>query len=173
MVHASSASRNKLHVGHLNICHLRNKVLELGLFLTQSSPYHIFGVSESWLNDSVSDDAVSISGYSVFRRDAKLPGQTGLTVYVHHTVLPFTRRRYDLDSNDVECMWFEIKDHQKSPPVLVSFVYRNPASTFIWYDHFLHMLDNASVRHPHYGGSQYRHAQTTCCMGVNNYATWP
>ena len=141
----SQANYKRLRIGHLNVFHLRNKVIEVGLFLYKPPPFHVFGISESRLSDSVSDDDVSIHGYSLFRRDAKAPGQTGVAAYVHQSITPLTRRRFDLESKDVESLWLEIKGHLNSPPLLVAFIYRNPAASFAWYDHFSHMLDCASV----------------------------
>ena len=139
----STFVNQSLHIGHLNIHHLRNKVADLSVLLSQPTPFHVFGVTESRLNSSVNDATVSVSDFSILRRDPCKAQQTGIAVYVHYSILPFSRRRTDLESENVESVWVEIKAH-KSKPLLVGFVYRNPASLFEWYDHFVTMLDKVT-----------------------------
>ena len=47
-----------------------------------------------------------------------------------------TRRRADLKSEGVECVWVEIND-LKSPSLLVGYIYRNPASPTTLFDDFV------------------------------------
>ena len=54
----------------------------------------------------------------------------------------FTRRRTDLASERMECVWVEIND-LKSPSLLVGYIYRNPASLTTWFDQFVQMIDKA------------------------------
>ena len=129
-----------LYCGHLNIYHLQNKVPDLCVLLNQPSPFHLFGVTESRLSSNISDDCISIDGFSTIRRDAEHVGHTGITVYVHDSISPFTRRRKDLESETVESVWVEIKAN-KSAPLLVGYIYRNPSSNYQWYDDFTAMFD--------------------------------
>ena len=131
-----------LRVGHLNICHLENKVSDLCVLLQQPTPFHLFGVTESWLHSDIPDIDIEIPGYSMLRRDPSRPHQTGIAVYIHNSVSPFTRRRHDLESDRVEGLWVEIKTN-KSAPVLVSIIYRHKTSTFEWCDDFVTMMDGA------------------------------
>lgn len=131
----------KLQLGHLNIYHLCNKIPDLSVFFKQSSRFHIFGLSETRLNSKVDDSMLSIDNYSILRKDACSPLHTGLAVYVHDSIAEFVTRRLDLESDIVECMWLEIRV-PKSPPLLIAFIYRNPASQTSWYDSFITMLDD-------------------------------
>ena len=131
-----------LRVGHLNIYHLANKVSDLGVFLNQRTPFHVFGVSESRLKPIVSDGTLSIPNFSLFRRDASCPLHTGLAVSVHDSVRHCVRRRTDLEATQVECLWLEVKTG-KSPPALLGYIYRNPAASWEWYDDFVAMMDRA------------------------------
>ena len=140
-------SRN-IHIGHLNVYHLYNKVPDLSVFLTRPSPFHLFGVTESRLHSSISDDAVSIPNFHVYRRDAGRHRDTGIAVYVHTSIQHFTKRRTDLESSMVESVWLELRAH-KATPLLVCFLYRNPSSTLEWYDDFTQMLDTA-----HHSGAE-------------------
>ena len=131
-----------LSIGHLNIYHLMNKVPQLSVFMTQPEPFHIFGVTESRLNPSISDYLLSVPGFSIMRRDPSLPLQTGVAAYVHDSVADITRRRQDLESDSVECLWLEVRAG-KSAPLLIGFLYRNSDVTDEWYDDFVAMVDGA------------------------------
>ena len=131
-----------LHVGHLNICHLENKVADLSVLLTQPSPFHIFGLTESWLTSDTSDAFIEISEFSVIRRDPVKERQTGIAVYIHDSIAQYTRRRPDLESDSVESLWLEVRT-DRSAPLLVGFVYRHKSCLFEWYDEFVTMVDRA------------------------------
>lgn len=131
-----------LRIGHVNIYHLFNKIHDLSLLLNQPSYFHVLGVSETRLNNTKSDSSVTISNYTVLRRDAETHGQTGLAAYIHNSISHLVRRRQDLESKTVECMWLEAKF---SKPLIICFLYRNPSSTYMWYDEFVNMMDNAAA----------------------------
>ena len=129
-----------LSVGHLYTYHLANKVTDVNVFVHQSDILHIYGLSESRLTSYVSDEVVSIPNYSILRRDAYEPGQTGIAVDVHNSIRDFTHRRYGLESAYVECIWLQVKTG-RGPPFLIAFIYRNPSSTLVWLDEFVVMMD--------------------------------
>ena len=79
------------------------------------------------------------------RRDGAHRGQTGMGLYVHHSIVHTTKRRADLESERVECMWVEIK-HSPSSAALAGYVYSNPAVSYAWFDDFVKMMD--MVVHP-------------------------
>ena len=130
--------------GHLNVCSLRNKVADLSVLLSQPSPFHIFGITESRLNDTISDASITVPNFSVLRRDPQYPRQTGIAVYIHNSVAQYTHRRTDLESESVESLWVEVRTG-KSASLLVGCIYRNPEATFEWYDDFVTMMDKASI----------------------------
>ena len=66
----------------------------------------------------VGDESLLIPNYTIFRRDAAHRGQTGMGLYVHKSIAHSTKRRADLESERVECMWVEIK-HSSSKATLV------------------------------------------------------
>ena len=132
-----------LLLGHLNVHFLEKKTSDLSSFLHQNaSPFHLYGVTESHLGQKVADSLITIPDYIPYRRDNKLPGETGIVTYVHHTVAPFTKRRHDLEPNNIECMWFEVKQTDNSPSIFICFLYRNPSSDEIWFKFFVNMIDN-------------------------------
>ena len=79
----------------------------------------------------------------MLRRDGAHRGQTGMGLYVHHSIVHTTKRRADLESERVECMWVEIK-YSSSSAALVGYVYRNPAVTYAWFDDFVKMMDKVN-----------------------------
>ena len=138
-----------LQVGHLNIYHLESKVDNIHNLLNNSStPFHIYGFTESRLHPSIPDNLIHIPDYTVIRRDAQLHGETGIAVYVHNTVHLSTRRRSDLEHEHIECIWLEYKPSQLSSSVFVCFLYRNPASLIDWYEYFTEMLDKLYQSRP-------------------------
>ena len=135
-----------LQIGHVNVYHLCNKLHDVSRLLIETPSLHLLGLSETRLN--VHDDKqVAISNYNFFRKDAKRTGQTGMGIYVHNEILKFITRRPDLEPENVECMWLQFKRSEKDSPLLVGFVYRNPASQYSWYDDFVAMMDLVTTKH--------------------------
>ena len=60
-----------LCVGHQNVYHLYNKVPDLCVFLSQSTPnYNIFGITESRLTSRISDQDINVPNYCISRKDS-------------------------------------------------------------------------------------------------------
>lgn len=133
-----------LRTGHLNICYLKNKIPDLCVYLDRPEPFHLFGITESHLDRTVSDEHIKIPNYFTVRRDACAEKETGIVVYIHNNISHLVRRRIDLESCGVECIWFEVK-YLKSKPIYIAFIYRHPDSTFDWYDNFLNTVDKAGI----------------------------
>ena len=90
--------------------------------------------------------AISLSlslSLSVLRHDSGYPLHTGLALYVHKSIENSVRRRLDLETEAIECIWVEIND-SKTKPLLVGYVYRNPASSQGWPDDFISMMDKVT-----------------------------
>nr|CAI5862851.1 unnamed protein product [Callosobruchus analis] len=71
----------KLVLGHLNIRSILNKIEDLKEYLINSD-FDIFCISESWLCKDVSDLAVNIEGYKVYRQDREQGRGGGVMIYV-------------------------------------------------------------------------------------------
>ena len=128
------------HIGHLNVYHLPNKIADICLLLNEPPQIHILGLSETWLNSSHSDEILAIPNYQILRRDRKQCGHTGLAAYIHKSIYPFIKRRSDLEPDDIETIWIEIK-YSMSSPLLLGYLYRHPNSTNEWQDGFAKMMD--------------------------------
>jgi exonuclease III len=128
------------------IIYIKKKLPDVGLCLLLNEPpnIHLLGLSETRIDSHITDDMLAIPNYNIIRRDAVHFGQTGLAVYIHDDLSQFVIRRSDLESSQVECIWFEVK-YSMSPPLLLGYVYRNPASTQLWLDDFVHMMDKVNA----------------------------
>ena len=77
---------------------------------------------------------MSTPDYKIFQRDAVHRGKTDMGLHVHKSIAYITKRRADLESDRVECIWVGVK-HSSSNATLVRHVYRNPAVTYaVGYD---------------------------------------
>jgi hypothetical protein len=130
-----------LRVGHLNICHLINKMTDVSRIINNNDkPFHIFGFSESWTNSCISDNSISIPGYSIVRRNPDRPQETGIVIYIQKNVS--YKIRHDLSHPSIESLWLEIQSHNKSAEsLLIGFLYRHPKSNSNWYDDYCDMMD--------------------------------
>ena len=94
-----------LRVGHQTEYHLYNKVPDLCVFLSQSTPnYNMFGITESRLDSRISDQDINIPDYCISRKDSFVIGQAGIAVYIHNSTADITHRRQDLESDLVGCI---------------------------------------------------------------------
>ena len=66
-----------------NVNHLLNKLDELHIKISITQPsIDILAITESWLDDAVSDNVCLLSNYSFFRRDRKEGAGGGVVCYV-------------------------------------------------------------------------------------------
>ena len=58
-----------LHIANLNIRHLLPKIDELGITMAEENGPDIIGICETFLNQSISSNQVTINGFSHIRKD--------------------------------------------------------------------------------------------------------
>ena len=120
-----------LRVGHQNVYHLYNKVPDLCVFFSQSTPNcNIFGITESRLDSRISDQDINILNYCISKKDSLVIGQTAIAVYIHSSIADITHRRKDLESDLVECIWLELKPSTSAPNIFACILYRNPSASY-------------------------------------------
>ena len=107
------------HCIHLNARSLTPKMSEVRLIASETRP-SIFGISESWIDDSVTNCEIEISGYSVIRNDRNRHGG-GVCIYVKSS-LAFNPRP-DLYEPNFEAVWAEIL-LPMSKPIIIGTCYR-------------------------------------------------
>ena len=139
-----------LCVGHQNVYHLYNKVPDLCVFFSQSTPnYNIFGITESRLDSRISDQEINFPNSCISRKDSLVIGQTGIAVIIHNSIADITHRRKDLVSDLIECIWLELKPSTSAPNSFACVLYRNPSASYEWIDNFVQMIDNIRIVKPH------------------------
>ncbi|KAJ8046701.1 RNA-directed DNA polymerase from mobile element jockey [Holothuria leucospilota] len=110
-----------LHFIHLNVRSLIPKLSELKLLAVRTKAT-IIALSETWLDDSVTNAEISIEGYSVLRRDRNR-NDGGVCLYVSNKVA--FNSRLDLNCDQTEAVWVDLL-LPKSKPITVCSGYRPP-----------------------------------------------
>ena len=83
----------------------------------------ILCVSETWLDQSISDLDIKIVNYAIHRHDRNRHGG-GVAIYVSDSLA--VTRRPDLEYDDIESVWLEITTDKKK--ILLASYYRPPVS---------------------------------------------
>ncbi|XP_042236588.1 uncharacterized protein LOC121875911 isoform X2 [Homarus americanus] len=110
-----------LHFVHINIRALFRKMPEIKILLFKTNAA-VFSISESWLDESVTDEQIGIEGYSLERLDRNKYGG-GVCVYIRNDLT--YNLRSDLIDNHLEGLWLEIL-LPKTKPILVGAFFRSP-----------------------------------------------
>ena len=128
-------------IGHINIQGINNKIDQVRLLLSSElNQIQILGLSETKLQNYHPDTFYEIDGYQTpFRRDRKEKEGGGILVYVKNGVQ--CKRRPDLENEQLECIWLEVKPI-KSKPFLVGQIYRPPSSGITWNEIFEEGIEN-------------------------------
>lgn len=124
-----------LKVGHLNVRSLFTGFDHLSNLITDNN-FNIMCVTETWLNSSISSDAVLINGYNFFRKDREGRGG-GVGVYVQHDLFCKIVFSDFTSIEGVDHLLFEIKF--KKIKFLFCVIYRAPSSNI---PNFINSMDN-------------------------------
>ena len=122
-----------LHFIHLNVRSLIPKLDEIKLLLLKRN-ITVLALSETWLNDSVSDSEIDIHGYVVVRKDRNRHGG-GVCLYVNCSIA--FNPRTDLNIHDLESVWIELI-LPKTCHILTAVCYRPPKQ-----GHFYDLLEQS------------------------------
>ena len=102
-----------MNIGFLNIQGIcsrdMTKFLEIDLMMTseENKNLSILSLCETKLKDNKPTSAFHINGfYTPFRKDNHTNADGGILVYVRNTIL--AKRRFDLETNEISCLWLEI-----------------------------------------------------------------
>ena len=109
-----------------------NKLDDLSVLVQAHNPT-LIAVTESWLDDSIPDSAISLRSFSVLRRDRQGQPGGGVLLYVNNSIM--SRRLTDLVDNDCssefEILWALLRPHflpRSTSVLIISIVYCPP-----WY----------------------------------------
>ena len=130
-------------IGCLNIWSLENKVPDLLNYLKKENDILIFGINETKLKDKISNNTLQIPNFQFIRKDKKHDGHTGIGVYINHSIQNHVKRRKDLEIEQIENIWLELR-LPKEQPLLIGFIYRHPNSTNSWFKYFEQMMDKVN-----------------------------
>ena len=137
-----------INIGHLNVQGIcgdkMSKFSEITSLLTApvNSGLHIFGMSETKLKEHKPNDVFKIVGFQLpFRKDNNTNGGGVIIVYVRDGIL--AKRREDLETHDIACLWIEICPN-KGKSFLVGNIYRPPDSKIENNDRFEEFIDFVS-----------------------------
>lgn len=129
-------------IGHINIQGLRTKIDELKILLT-TNKIDIFGVTETKLNEKHLTQSFAIDGYQTpLRKDRINNSGGGLLIYIRNNLNCI--QRTDLEDNNLEHIWVEIKN-TNSKPLLLCLLYRPPNSLAYWNTQFERNIENAQL----------------------------
>lgn len=84
--------------------------------------FDIICLTETWLDYRTSDETLNIEGFKLYRRDRTGDNHGGVCVYAKSNV--YSRRRTDLELQDIECIWIEINTQHRK--FLLGTFYRPP-----------------------------------------------
>ncbi|MEW8546816.1 MAG: reverse transcriptase family protein [Candidatus Thiodiazotropha sp.] len=128
-------------MGHINVQGITNKTDQIRMLLeSDKNAIHVLGLSETKLNAIHPSSAFEVNGYQKpFRRDRETNSGGGLLVYVKDGIS--CSRRTDLEHDQLECIWLEIKPN-KSKSFLLGNIYRPPNSSVHWNSVFEDCIEN-------------------------------
>ena len=90
----------------LNARSILNKIDELKAHIDNYNSDTLF-VTETWLTESIPNEAVNISGFNVFRKDRTVVCGGGVAIYIKDDI-PVKTRSY-LNSSTFEFLWITIR----------------------------------------------------------------
>ena len=114
--------QDKFSIVHYNVQSIANKI---DIIESELRNFDVICISETWLDARTSDDEIRINDFKLYRRDRPGDPHGDICVYIRNNV--FSKRRYDHELPNVECIWIEVVIHNKKQ--LIGTFYRPPNST--------------------------------------------
>ena len=125
-----------IRIVHNNVCSLYPKIDSINAELSDND---IIGISETHLDDTISNEAIQMAGFhSPVRKDRNRHGG-GVALYISNKLA--YQVRDDLFSNDLEIVWSEI--HTNCKKFLVGVLYRPPSSLVQYWEFFISNVEKA------------------------------
>ena len=127
-----------LKIAHLNVRSLYPKIDEIRVVVI-SLHLDVMCISETWLNESISDGEIAIDGYSIVRKDRENQRGGGVCLYYKNTLCAINRNDIIVSFN-IEALLLEIKCNKTN--VLITCVYRPPSSGAEFYETLYSLLES-------------------------------
>lgn len=120
-----------LRIGHLNVCSLNPKNIKFCEIydLFSNSKLDIIGISETWLGDSISTQAVSINGYNFVRCDRKNRRGGGVGFYISNCLNYNVVLSNSSDDSPSDCFDLLIVDIFLDVTISIGVLYIPPSSS--------------------------------------------
>ena len=132
-----------LRIGNLNVCHLLPKIDEIRLLLNEHRSVNILGLCETFLNDHIDNNELSIDSFIFERRDRD-DGRSGGGILMYISNQLSYKRRRDLEEGSIESIWIELFV-PGSKSILLCSAYRPPSSPTSWVDGLANEVRKASL----------------------------
>ncbi len=132
--------KNGITVSHMNVQSILPSLDEIKLWLKEN-PYDIFTLSETWLDSSVNDSEIHIPGYVIERADRNRHGG-GVAVYIKNDI--DYKRRSDIEHEDIESLWLEVKQKYKKPIIIAALYCRSQKDVPNYLDLLSENMDGVS-----------------------------
>ena len=127
--------------GHLNIHSIVTKIDELRLLL-KHRPFDVLCLNETLCDSTISDEEISIDGFSLLRNDRTRHGG-GVAIYISNNFKH--TRRHNIEPDMLECVLTEVKYSNYKPPIIVGAFYRPPNTSVDFFDKFDEVLATVSA----------------------------
>lgn len=75
---------SSLRTGFINITSLRGHILDFREFIGEDTNLDVIGIAETWLDTSIPDNIIEISGFNIFRNDRNSRGG-GVALYIRNS----------------------------------------------------------------------------------------
>ena len=129
--------KNNLKIAHLNVHCLEPKTDQIQHYLCKYD-IDILALSETFLNDNITDSHVSIDGYKLFRKDRVDRIGGGVAFYVRNGIE--VTPEDTLNNSQIEALFLSLKCPTRSP-FIICCMYRPPNSSSVYYDQMLELID--------------------------------
>ena len=120
----SLGSGKNMVIAHQNVQSLPGKCDDI-VDIILGCDIDIFGLSETWLDKSISTNYIQLPGYITCRRDRNRHGG-GVALFVRDRMR--SRERTDLDHPDLESVWVEIQLNRPTRHIVIACVYIPPGT---------------------------------------------
>ena len=127
----------------LSICHhnIQSLLPKIDLLQYEIQPFDVFIFSETWLNNDINSNELKIINFKdPFRCDRDIRAG-GVAIYVKENIA--CKRRSDLEINNLECVWIELKIYGRL--ILVAGIYRPPDASPNYWNLISESIDRAKT----------------------------
>ena len=124
----SRKNERKIKVGHLNVRSLKNRIHHTLVKETVLlHKFDIFTISESWLDNTVSDTKLDILGYALYRQDRQISKGGGVCVFVKNNIKVSLLPDISAINNGFQQLWLQVQLN-KCKSLVLCVAYRPPNS---------------------------------------------